>query len=774
MTQHRNGGGAHRNPPPQPKDMLSELLCGLQHTIGCGLDASSVPAATPRGGDSRLPALPEEAMHEETRFDKYGFDKHGGNAGVVLSDLDTSSDEEGGEGGGGRGGGGGGGSRIMGRSGSKSFAEVKKLPTFQARAGGPQVHPPFASLQGEFIGMVKSMKRDRKAKNRDSADQHSRDAALLEAAMANPGALYKINRGLQSTALQITIYSFIFVAAVCAGLETNDGIAKNPAFLAVDVIVAIVFTVECFFNVISSGHMATTEDGARHLIKWAPYRYFFDSMNCLDFFCVAVSFGERLGLEGGSALLVLRLLRLGRVLKVIAVIPELQVILHGIAEGCKSIGYILLLLAMVIYVFAILGVILFRENDPMNFRNLGTAMYTVMDAASADWLDYLYINYHGCENYGYGGYESYCTASGALPVMSSLYFIALIIIVGNIMMSLFVGVITNKMEDAANELRDQKTELRRLVATSRGKSIFASRETAEEMLSPSDFDMVVQSLELLSGSSQNDHHDPTGQSSPRSPRSGGAGGAGGAGGGNPLIRLRRMVKEFIYHEYTESFMIVIIVAAGITAGISVDLESETLEEVENVIVVLFAIEIGLKVLGEFPALHRVFMGPNGAWNTFDVLVVCTAFIPSSPVDGFASVIRLCRLMRLLKLVRAIPALQVIVHSLLAGMSSIVYVGILMAIVFYIYAIAGVHLFRDNDHIYFGDLGKAFITLFRLSMLSSWKAVVKIEMFGCDVNIFGVKDGGAHYADDTVREGHEEGVGEPLTLDSNRQNKSEVF
>ena len=38
---------------------------------------------------------------------------------------------------------------------------------------------------------------------------------------------------------------------------------------------------------------------------------------------------------------------------------------------------------------------------------------------------------------------------------------SLIVILGNIMMSLFIGVITNKMEDAALELKDSKDAKKR-------------------------------------------------------------------------------------------------------------------------------------------------------------------------------------------------------------------------------------------------------------------------------------------------------------------------
>ena len=54
-----------------------------------------------------------------------------------------------------------------------------------------------------------------------------------------------------------------------------------------------------------------------------------------------------------------------------------------------------------------------------------------------------------------------------------------------------------------------------------------------------------------------------------------------------------------------------------------------------------------------------------------------------------------------------------------GMASIVYVAALMAVTFYVYGIAGVHLFHNNDPWHFRNLARASITLFRISMMEDW-------------------------------------------------------
>jgi voltage-gated sodium channel len=87
---------------------------------------------------------------------------------------------------------------------------------------------------------------------------------------------------------------------------------------------------------------------------------------------------------------------------------------------------------------------------------------------------------------------------------------------------------------------------------------------------------------------------------------------------------------------------------------------------------------------------------------------------------FAVVLRLCRALRLLRLVSALPKLQLLVGALVKSFSSMGYVGLLLGLMLYIYAIVGVHLFGGHDKEHFGSLSLAFFTLFQTITLDDWK------------------------------------------------------
>ncbi len=65
------------------------------------------------------------------------------------------------------------------------------------------------------------------------------------------------------------------------------------------------------------------------------------------------------------------------------------------------------------------------------------------------------------------------------------------------------------------------------------------------------------------------------------------------------------------------------------------------------------------------------------------------------------------------------------------MRSMGHVMLLMSIIFYVYAIAGYHLFHQHDPEHWGDLGLSMLTLFRVVTLEDWTDVMYTALdFSC--------------------------------------------
>ena len=59
----------------------------------------------------------------------------------------------------------------------------------------------------------------------------------------------------------------------------------------------------------------------------------------------------------------------------------------------KSIGYIVILLFLVFYLYAVAGIYAFRANDPWHFSSLPIALLTLFRAATLeDWTDLMYFH----------------------------------------------------------------------------------------------------------------------------------------------------------------------------------------------------------------------------------------------------------------------------------------------------------------------------------------------------------------------------------------------
>lgn len=142
----------------------------------------------------------------------------------------------------------------------------------------------------------------------------------------------------------------------------------------------------------------------------------------------------------------------------------------------------------------------------------------------------------------------------------------------------------------------------------------------------------------------------------------------------------------------------------------------------SLILAVFIIEAVLKITAVAPRL-RLYFGDG--WNLFDFSVILLALMPAT--GELAVIARLARLLRVLRLISTIPELRLIVTTLLRSIPSMGHVILLMSIIFYIYGIAGYHLFHVHDPVHWETLGLSLLTLFRIVTLEDWTDVMYTAM-----------------------------------------------
>ena len=185
----------------------------------------------------------------------------------------------------------------------------------------------------------------------------------------------------------------------------------------------------------------------------------------------------------------------------------------------------------------------------------------------------------------------------------------------------------------------------------------------------------------------------------------------------------------------QRFIILTIVLAGVVVGVQTyakfaERHKEILEFMDGMILVVFSLEVIIKVAAEGKKPLRYFSNP---WNVFDFIIVAACLLePVLPIDGaFLPVLRLARILRVLRLVTTIPKLQVLVSCLLKSLPSMFYVSVLLGLLFYVYGTMAVFLYGENDPIHFRNLQTSILSLFRVVTLEDWTDVMYINMYGSD-------------------------------------------
>ncbi|WP_074405937.1 ion transporter [Aquimarina megaterium] len=190
-------------------------------------------------------------------------------------------------------------------------------------------------------------------------------------------------------------------------------------------------------------------------------------------------------------------------------------------------------------------------------------------------------------------------------------------------------------------------------------------------------------------------------------------------------------KSISKSKWFQNLVTIAILVAGVLVGIATypkfsSEHEKVLEWLNQIILGVFIIEIVVKVIAEG---RKPWLYFTDGWNVFDFIIVAAAFLPFG--GSSIAILRLLRLLRVLKLIKALPKLQMLVGALLKSIPSMGYVSILLLLLFYIYAVAGVFFFSENDPIHFQDLQRSMLSLFRVVTLEDWTDIMYINMFGCE-------------------------------------------
>jgi len=180
---------------------------------------------------------------------------------------------------------------------------------------------------------------------------------------------------------------------------------------------------------------------------------------------------------------------------------------------------------------------------------------------------------------------------------------------------------------------------------------------------------------------------------------------------NFRFRLRTLVECAIFRHT----ILVLIAINAVILGLQTSVRATALIGPELILIdqIILWIFVGEIILRIFAHGRDFFRDP---WGLFDLFVVAIALAPAS--EEF-SVLRALRVLRVLRIISGVPRLRRVVGALLHAVPGIGAIGLLLGLVFYVFAVISTKLFGSEFPQWFGTIGESMYSLFQIMTLESW-------------------------------------------------------
>jgi voltage-gated sodium channel len=208
--------------------------------------------------------------------------------------------------------------------------------------------------------------------------------------------------------------AIIAINAVTLGLETYESIDASigdELHLLNDVILAL-FVVELMVR------MAAHAD--------RPREFFRSGWNVFDFVVIVASFVP--GVRENATLL--RLVRLLRIVRAVRLLPDLRVLTVAVGRSIPGVASLAAITLLLVYVYGMVGWVIFHEHDPTNFEDIGQSMVTMFVLLTLENL------------------PVYIARGQELSDWTLLFYVSYVLLASFLIFNLFIGIVINSMEEA--------------------------------------------------------------------------------------------------------------------------------------------------------------------------------------------------------------------------------------------------------------------------------------------------------------------------------------
>ncbi|MDJ0881618.1 MAG: ion transporter [Gammaproteobacteria bacterium] len=240
--------------------------------------------------------------------------------------------------------------------------------------------------------------------------------------MNNSAIQQNFERIRSNKAFELFVVAVIIASALLVGVKTYELEPTSRSLIIwLDLLITIIFVSEITIRFIAEPNKRA---------------FFRNGWNVFDTLVVTISL---IPIDNSDLVLVARLVRVFRVLRMISIIPELRMLLASLLKALPQLGYVILLMFIIFYIYAAIGATLFESINPVLWGDIAISMLTLFRVMTfEDWTDVMY-------------------ETMAVYPLSWAFYLSFIFFTAFAFLNMVIGIVVNVM-DAENEKMRQSQE----------------------------------------------------------------------------------------------------------------------------------------------------------------------------------------------------------------------------------------------------------------------------------------------------------------------------
>ena len=231
----------------------------------------------------------------------------------------------------------------------------------------------------------------------------------------------RFDRLRSNKAYELLVISIIVFSALVIGAKTYE---LSP--LTTRIVVFLDWGITFFF---------LTEITVRFLGEQDKKRFFHSGWNIFDTLIVVVSL---IPIEDSEMALIGRLVRIFRVLRMVSIIPELRTLLNSLLAAMPQLGYVMMMMFIIFYIYAAVGSTFFAEINPELWGDIAISMLTLFRVMTfEDWTDVMY-------------------ETMAVYPLSWTFYLSFIFLSAFAFLNMIIGIVVNVLEEEHQKLAKEE------------------------------------------------------------------------------------------------------------------------------------------------------------------------------------------------------------------------------------------------------------------------------------------------------------------------------